>query len=61
MILIRYGQLDNMSQGSQRKLTALALAHLIPTTRTVILSRLPELVSLWSGVLAETEETETGE
>lgn len=54
-------QLDNMSQGGQRKLTALALANLVPTTRAVILDRLPELVSVWSSVLAETEESDAGE
>ena len=50
-----------MSQGGQRKLTALALAHLVPTTRTVILDRLPEMISVWTSVLAETEESENGE
>lgn len=50
-----------MSQGGQRKLTALALAYLIPTTNSLILERLPELVSVWASVMAETEETDSGE
>lgn len=50
-----------MSQGGQRKLVALALAYLVPTTSPVILSRLADLVSLWSSVLAQTEENESGE
>ncbi|GAA5889895.1 hypothetical protein JCM5296_003642 [Sporobolomyces johnsonii] len=54
-------RLDNLSQGGQRKLVALALAYLIPTTNAVILSRLPDLVVLWSGVLAQTEETQEGD
>jgi hypothetical protein len=54
-------QLDNMSQGGQRKLVALALAHLVATTRSVVLERLPDLVSTWSSALAQTEETESGE
>lgn len=54
-------QLDNMSQGGQRKLAALALAYLIPTTNPVVLGRLTDLVSLWSSVLALTEESEGGE
>ncbi|GAA6004411.1 hypothetical protein JCM10207_000715 [Rhodosporidiobolus poonsookiae] len=54
-------RLDNMSQGGQRKLIALALAYLAPTTNPVILSRLPDLVSLWSSVLAQTEESDSGD
>ncbi|ORY75687.1 armadillo-type protein [Leucosporidium creatinivorum] len=54
-------RLDNMSQGGQRKLVALALAHLIATTRSVVLERLPDLVSTWSSALAQTEETESGD
>ncbi|GAA6036573.1 hypothetical protein JCM8097_001232 [Rhodosporidiobolus ruineniae] len=54
-------RLDNMSQSGQRKLAALALAHLVPTTNPVVLGRLADLVSLWSSVLALTEETETGD
>ncbi|GJN91530.1 hypothetical protein Rhopal_004553-T1 [Rhodotorula paludigena] len=54
-------RLDNMSQGGQRKLVALALAYLVPTTSPVVLSRLADLVSLWSSVLAQTEENESGD
>ncbi|CEQ38881.1 SPOSA6832_00361, partial [Sporobolomyces salmonicolor] len=54
-------RVDNFSQGGQRKLIALALAYLVPTTSAVILSRLPDLVSVWSGVLAQTEETQEGD
>lgn len=54
-------QLDNISQNGQRKLIALALAYLVSTARPVVLLRLPELVSVWSSVMAETEENETGE
>ncbi|GAA5857039.1 hypothetical protein JCM8547_007927 [Rhodosporidiobolus lusitaniae] len=54
-------RLDNMSQGGQRKLAALALAYLVPTTNPVVLNRLPDLVSLWSSVLAQTEETDQGD
>ncbi|TNY19776.1 armadillo-type protein [Rhodotorula diobovata] len=54
-------RLDNMSQGGQRKLAALALAYLIPTTNPVVLGRLTDLVSLWSSVLALTEESEGGD
>lgn len=54
-------QLDNMSQGGQRKIVALALAELVVTNNPVVLSRLPDLVALWSGVLAQTEETQEGE
>ncbi|BGP12651.1 hypothetical protein JCM10213v2_000568 [Rhodosporidiobolus nylandii] len=54
-------RLDNMSQGGQRKLAALALAYLVPSTNPVILGRLPDLVSLWSSVLAQTEETDSGD
>lgn len=50
-----------MSQGGQRKLVALALAELVATTRTTVLERLPDLVSVWSSALAQTEETESGE
>lgn len=50
-----------MSQGRQRKLAALALAYLVPTANPVILSRLSDLVALWSSVLAQTEETDQGE
>ena len=54
-------QHDNMAQPSQRKLTALALASLLPSQRPIVLECLPEVVSLWSSVLAETEENESGE
>ncbi|GAA5932542.1 hypothetical protein JCM3775_005950 [Rhodotorula graminis] len=54
-------RLDNMSQGGQRKLAALALAYLAPTTSAVVLGRLTDLVSLWSSVLALTEESEGGD
>ncbi|TKA55315.1 hypothetical protein B0A53_02239 [Rhodotorula sp. CCFEE 5036] len=54
-------RLDNMSQGRQRKLAALALAYLVPTTNTVILGRLSDLVALWSSVLAQTEESDQGD
>ncbi|KAK4702500.1 importin-11, partial [Phenoliferia sp. Uapishka_3] len=54
-------RLDNMAQPSQRKLTALALGSLLPSARPVVLERLPEVVSLWSSVLAETEENEGGD
>lgn len=50
-----------MAQGSQRKLTALALAYLLPTTSPVILSRLAEFFSIWASVMAEAQESETGE
>lgn len=50
-----------MSQGRQRKLAALALAYLVPTTNPVILGRLSDLVALWSSVLAQTEESDQGE
>lgn len=50
-----------MSQGGQRKLTALALAHLVAANRPVVLERLPDIVSAWTGVLAQTEEDESGE
>ena len=49
-----------MSQGRQRKLAALALAYLVPTTNPVILGRLSDLVALWSSVLAQTEESDQG-
>ncbi|GAA6047821.1 hypothetical protein JCM3770_004659 [Rhodotorula araucariae] len=54
-------RLDNMSQGGQRKLAALALAYLVPTTNPVVLGRLGDLVSLWSSVLALTEESAAGD
>ncbi|GAA5972295.1 hypothetical protein JCM11641_002396 [Rhodosporidiobolus odoratus] len=54
-------RLDNMSQGGQRKLAALAFAYLVPTTNPAILNRMPDFVSLWSSVLAQTEETESGD
>ncbi|BGP36629.1 hypothetical protein JCM10449v2_000530 [Rhodotorula kratochvilovae] len=54
-------RLDNMSQGGQRKLAALALAYLVPTTSPVVLGRLADLVSLWSSVLALTEESAAGD
>ncbi|GAA5872418.1 hypothetical protein JCM16303_004510 [Sporobolomyces ruberrimus] len=54
-------RLDNMSQGGQRKLVALALAELVATTNPIVLSRLADLVALWSGVLAQTEETQEGD
>ena len=54
-------QLDNMSQGGQRKIVALAVAELVVTNNPIVLSRLPDLVALWSGVLAQTEETQEGE
>ncbi|GAA6061030.1 hypothetical protein JCM10212_004604 [Sporobolomyces blumeae] len=54
-------RLDNMSSGGQRKLVALALANLVTTTDTVVLSRLADLVALWSGVMAQTEETDNGD
>lgn len=54
-------QLDNLSQGAQRKLVALALAHLVAAANPVILGRMADLVSLWSSVLAQTEESESGE
>jgi len=54
-------KIDNMSQSEQRKLTALALAYLLPSTNPVILSRMAELLSLWSGVLAERVEVEGGD
>jgi hypothetical protein len=50
-----------MSQGGQRKLTALALAHLVAQNRAVVLEQLPDIVSAWTGVMAQTEETDTGE
>ncbi|GAA5826975.1 hypothetical protein JCM11251_002187 [Rhodosporidiobolus azoricus] len=54
-------RLDNMSQGGQRKLAALAMAYLVTSTNPVILNRLPDIVSLWTSVLAQTEETESGD
>ncbi|BGP52842.1 hypothetical protein JCM8202v2_000399 [Rhodotorula sphaerocarpa] len=54
-------RLDNMSQGRQRKLAALALAYLAPTAGPVVLEQLADLVALWSSVLAQTEETEQGD
>ncbi|KAM0755992.1 ARM repeat-containing protein [Meredithblackwellia eburnea MCA 4105] len=54
-------RVDNMAQASQRKLTALALAQLLPSTQCDILSRLQDLTSVWSGVLAETEENADGD
>ncbi|GAA5940300.1 karyopherin KAP120 [Sporobolomyces koalae] len=54
-------RLDNMSQAGQRKVVALALANLTATTNPVVLSRLSDLVALWSGVLAQTEETQEGD
>ncbi|BGP21505.1 hypothetical protein JCM10295v2_000380 [Rhodotorula toruloides] len=54
-------RLDNLSQGAQRKLIALALAHLVATVNPVILGRMADLVSLWSSVLAQTEESESGD
>lgn len=50
-----------MAQASQRKLTALALGSLLPLAQPTALARLGDLASLWSGVLAETEENESGE
>jgi hypothetical protein len=52
---------DNLSSGGQRKIVALALGELIVTKNPNVLSRLGDLVALWSGVLAQTEETEQGE
>ncbi|POY71320.1 hypothetical protein BMF94_5632 [Rhodotorula taiwanensis] len=54
-------RLDNMSQGRQRKLAALALAYLVPTTSPTMLGRLSDFIALWSSVLAQTEETEQGD
>ncbi|GAA5896429.1 karyopherin KAP120 [Sporobolomyces salmoneus] len=54
-------RLDNMSQGGQRKIVALALAELVVTTNPIVLSRLGDLVASWSGVLAQTEETLEGD
>lgn len=54
-------QMDNLSQGGQRKIVALALAELVVTTNPIVLSQLGDLVALWSGVLAQTEETVEGE
>ncbi|KAJ8297055.1 Importin-11 [Rhodotorula toruloides] len=54
-------RLDNLSQGAQRKLVALALAHLVAAANPVILGRMADLVSLWSSVLAQTEESESGD
>ncbi|PRQ76874.1 Armadillo-type fold [Rhodotorula toruloides] len=54
-------RLDNLSQGAQRKLVALALAQLVATVNPVILGRMADLVSLWSSVLAQTEESESGD
>ena len=53
--------MDNLSQGGQRKIVALALAELVVTTNPIMLSQLGDLVALWSGVLAQTEETVEGE
>ncbi|GAA5866359.1 hypothetical protein JCM3774_006631 [Rhodotorula dairenensis] len=62
MVITQYvDRLDNMSQGRQRKLAALALAYLVPTSNPVILGRLSDLVALWSSVLAQTEETDQGD
>ncbi|BGP28678.1 hypothetical protein JCM10296v2_000414 [Rhodotorula toruloides] len=54
-------RLDNLSQGAQRKLVAVTLAHLVATVNPVILGRMADLVSLWSSVLAQTEESESGD
>ncbi|GAA6025975.1 hypothetical protein JCM11491_006406 [Sporobolomyces phaffii] len=61
-------RVDNVSQGGQRKLVALALAELLTSSASssdsesrVVLTRLGALVSLWSGVLAQTEETQEGD
>ncbi|KAI5481425.1 hypothetical protein MNV49_004181 [Pseudohyphozyma bogoriensis] len=62
IILYQYlDKIDNMSQAAHRKLTALALAYLLPTTRPLILTRLGELLSIWSSVMSETQENETGD
>lgn len=45
-----------MGQAEHRKLTALAMANLLPSTNPIILSRLGELFSLLSSVLAERAE-----
>ncbi|GAA5831223.1 hypothetical protein JCM3766R1_002972 [Sporobolomyces carnicolor] len=54
-------RMDNLSQGGQRKIVALALAELVVTTNPIVLSQLGDLVALWSGVLAQTEETVEGD
>lgn len=50
-----------MSQRSERKLTAFALGALIHTTDRIVLDKLPDIISLWCSVLAETEEIEGGD
>ncbi|GAA5950880.1 hypothetical protein JCM3765_004618 [Sporobolomyces pararoseus] len=54
-------RLDNMSQAGQRKLVALALSELVVTRNRIVLEKLGDLISLWSGVLAQTEETDKGD
>ncbi|KAK4055221.1 hypothetical protein OIV83_000501 [Microbotryomycetes sp. JL201] len=61
LIIVYSDRLDNMTKASHRKLAALALAHLVRSSRPAILSRLPEIVSLWTSVLSETQETEDGD
>jgi hypothetical protein len=54
-------QLDNMAQGAQRKVAALALANLVATSRSTVLSHLDDFVIAWTSVMADTEESESGE
>jgi len=54
-------RIDYMAQGGQRKLTALALAYLLPTNHPVVLDHLQDYVPLWNSVMAQTEEDVNGE
>jgi hypothetical protein len=59
-LMTRTAQLDNMQIG-QRKLVALALAHLVGKACPAVLERVPDVCALWLVPLSETEESETGE
>ncbi|KAM0793458.1 hypothetical protein ACM66B_000901 [Microbotryomycetes sp. NB124-2] len=61
LVTVWSDRLDNMSKAGHRKLAALALAHLVRSARPAVLGRLPEIVSLWTSVLAETQETDDGD
>ncbi|KAK4057588.1 hypothetical protein OIO90_001233 [Microbotryomycetes sp. JL221] len=54
-------KVDNMSQPNQRKLTALALSNLIGTGKPIILNHLSNIVTVWTSVLAETQENQDGD
>lgn len=52
---------DNLGLVGDRKAQAMAVAYLVSTSSQAVLSRMTELVSIWVGSLADSEEEASSE